>query len=347
MTRHTQTSTSFDPELAQACSTAQVLDELQLHGHHLHDDEPDSRPLPEVAALEATVAALFETLAEPLIDTRLEPDVPDLLWSLTDLFHRKCARVQRQLDDNEDRQRRAQAEQDGSEIRSVELERLIAQGHTLIERRSAFEMLRDRAAEHYEAHTGSAWRPRAGSMVNHRHLTAAMIDSRDFLAAKRKAETEVHLPTGPKVAFGGGMNCNDHHAIWEALDKVHAKHPDMVLIQWRHPHGRRAHRRLLGRQAQRHPDRLQAGLDARRQGRALQAQRPHAGRAADRTRGLPGLRHTRQSRRQGDHARHPSDRLPQARCVSRRGRPQVDAPAAIRTRRWRSLGPPGTLSVSR
>jgi hypothetical protein len=72
------------------------------------------------------IAGLFETLAEPLIDTRLEPDVPDLLWSLTDLFHRKAARVQRQLDDNEDRQRRCQTEQDGSEIRSVELERLIA-----------------------------------------------------------------------------------------------------------------------------------------------------------------------------------------------------------------------------
>jgi hypothetical protein len=207
-----------------------VLDELQLYGYHLGQDEADPRPLPEASVLEATVAALFETLSEPLIDTRLEPDVPDLLWSLTDLFHRKAARVQRQLDDNEDRQRRSQTEQDGSEIRSVELERLIAQGQTLIEKRNAFEMLRDRAAEHYEAHTGSAWRPRAGSMVNHKHLTAAVIDSRDFIAAKRKAETEVHLPAGPKIAFGGGVDCNDHHAIWAALDKVLAKHTGMVLI---------------------------------------------------------------------------------------------------------------------
>jgi hypothetical protein len=145
--------------------------------------------------------------------------------------------VQRQLDGNEDRQRRSQTEQDGSEIRSVELERLIAQGHTLIERRNAFEMLRDRAAEHYEAHTGSAWRPRAGSMVNHKHLTAAMIDSRDFISAKRKAETEVHLPAGPKIAFGGGIDCNDHHAIWAALDKVLAKHTSMVLIHGGSPRG--------------------------------------------------------------------------------------------------------------
>ena len=127
MTRHSLTL-SPSVETAQACATAQVLDELQLYGHHLHDDEPDPRPLPEASALEATIAALFDMLAEPLIDTRLEPDVPDLLWSLTDLFHRKAGRVQRQLDDNEDRQRRSQSEQDGSEIRSVDLERLIAAG---------------------------------------------------------------------------------------------------------------------------------------------------------------------------------------------------------------------------
>ena len=222
--------------------------------------------------------------AEPLIDTRLEPDLPDLLWSLTDLFHRKAARVQRQLDDNEDRQRRSQAEQDGSEIRSVELERLIAQGQTLIEKRNAFEMLRDRAAEQYEAHTGSAWRPRAGSMVNHKHLTAAMIDSRDFIAAKRKAETEVHLPAGPKIAFGGGVDCNDHQAIWTALDKVHAKHPDMVLIHGGSPRGAERIAACWADKRNGHADRLQARLDARRQGRSLQAQRPHAGRAADRTR---------------------------------------------------------------
>ena len=61
---------------------------------------------------------------------------------------------------------------------------------TLIERRNAFEIMRDQAAELFEAHTGSAWRPRTGSKVNHRALTAAMIDSRDFLAARRRAETE-------------------------------------------------------------------------------------------------------------------------------------------------------------
>src|SRR3546814_20048176 len=83
--------------------------------------------------------------------------------------------------------------------------------------------MRDQAAEHFERHTGSSWRPRSGSMVNHRALTSAMIDSRDFLAAKRRAETEVMLPAGPTVALTGGADFNDHQLVWAKLDKVRAR----------------------------------------------------------------------------------------------------------------------------
>jgi hypothetical protein len=78
--------------------------------------------------------------------------------------------------------------------------------------------------------------PRTGSMVNHRNLTSAMIDSRDFLAAKRRAEAEVLLPAGPKIAFSGGDTA-DHKLIWAKLDQVHEKHPDMVLLHGGSPKG--------------------------------------------------------------------------------------------------------------
>ena len=68
------------------------------------------------------------------------------------------------------------------------------------------EFLRDQAAEQFERHTGSSWRPRAGSKVSHRYLTSAIIYSRDFLAARRRAENEVLLPPGPKIAFTGGLD---------------------------------------------------------------------------------------------------------------------------------------------
>jgi hypothetical protein len=217
--------------------TDHLLTELQLHGYRPFQDEPDPRPLPEARLIGGAVADIFDALVATLRDTRLEPDLDDLLWATVNLFHRATAQVERELDDNESAQKRSQKEQDGSEIRSVELECLLAQGLTLIERRDAMELFRDHAADLYERHTGSAWRPRTGSMVNHRTLTAAMIDSRDFIAAKRRSETEVLLPAGPKVAFTGGLDFNDHRVIWDRLDQVHAKHPGMVLLHGGSPKG--------------------------------------------------------------------------------------------------------------
>jgi hypothetical protein len=228
--------TDFEPPHASS-STDHVLTELQLYGHRPFQDEPDPRPLPDAGAVGGAVADIFDALISTLRDTRLEPDLENLLWSTVNLFHRAVDRVQRALDDNEDAQKRSQKEQDGSEIRSVELERLVAEGLTLIERRNSMDLFRDQAADQFERHTGSHWRPHSGSMVNHRTLTAAMIDSRDFLAAKRRAETVVLLPAGPKIAFTGGPDFNDHRAVWDGLDKVHAKHPDMVLLHGGTPKG--------------------------------------------------------------------------------------------------------------
>ena len=237
MTSSPATPLEAIPDRRRVSATARVIEEMQLFGYHPDGSDPDPRPLPESFQLTGMIGDLFDLFSGALQDTRLEPDLDDLLWSLTNLFHTKAARVQRQLDENEDKQRASQTEQDGSEVKSVELERLLTQGGTILERREVFEHLRDLAAEHYEQTTGSAWRPRAGSMVNHKHLTAAMIDSRDFIAAKRRAETEVHLPAGPKIAFSGGADYNDHIRIWAELDKIRAKHPTMVLIHGGSPKG--------------------------------------------------------------------------------------------------------------
>ncbi|MBU6298603.1 MAG: DUF2493 domain-containing protein [Alphaproteobacteria bacterium] len=210
--------------------TDHALQELQLHGYRPFADEPDPRPLPDGEVIARAVADIVDALVATLSDTRLEPDLEGLLWSLVNLFHRAVERIERALDTNELAQHKSQREQNGSEVRSVELERLIAEGLTLIERRNAMELFRDQAAERFETHTGSPWRPHCGSLVSRRTLTAAMIDSKDFLAAKHRADREILLPPGPKIAFTGGLDFNDVSPIWERLDKVHAKHPDMVLL---------------------------------------------------------------------------------------------------------------------
>jgi hypothetical protein len=196
--------------------------------------------MPEGRLIAGAVADIFDALSAALADTRLEPDLEDLLWGQVNLFHRAALRIARDLDANEHAQRRSQGEQDGSELRSVELERLTAEGLTLIERRNAIELFRDTAADLYARETGSHWRPRSGSLVSHATLTAAMIDSRDFIAAKRRTQLEPLMPAGAKIAFTGGLDCSDHAAIWAALDRAHAKHADMVLLHGGAPRGAEA-----------------------------------------------------------------------------------------------------------
>ena len=65
---------------------------------------PILAPFPTPDHVEGAISDLFDILAGTFRDTSLEPDLDDLLWYLTDLFHKKSARVQRQLEDNEDRQ---------------------------------------------------------------------------------------------------------------------------------------------------------------------------------------------------------------------------------------------------
>ena len=238
MTLHNPFIEPFDDEPHHTSSpTAHLLDELQMYGYHPMSDEPDQRPLPTAERAEQEIENAVTSLIALMADTRLDGDLDDVLWNLVNIFHRKIARLDRILDDNEQAQRRGQREQDGSEIKSVELERLTAQGISIIERRNAFEAFREIAAADFERLTGTAWRPHSGSMTNRQTITASMIDSRDFIAAKRKSEIEPLLPTGPRIAFTGGMDCNDHTRIWDALDKAHAKHAHMVLIHGGSPKG--------------------------------------------------------------------------------------------------------------
>jgi hypothetical protein len=227
----------WDEPTHEPSATAHVLEELQSYGYRPFDDEPDPRALPEAGPIAGAVADIFDALFATLGDTRLEPDLEELAWAQVNLFHRAVDRIERELDANEQEQQRSQREQDGSEVLSVELERHTAQGITLLERRACMEYFRDCAAAQFQLQTGSAWLPRSGSRVNHQTLTASMIDSRDHLAARRRAEQQVLLPDGPKVVFSAGQDFNDHDAIWQRLDRSLARNPKMVLVHGGSPKG--------------------------------------------------------------------------------------------------------------
>jgi len=226
----------FTPTHAVLAS-ARAITALQNYGYRPFQDEADPRPLPEGDTIVGAVADIFDAVIATLQETRMEPDMQPLLWSITNVFHTATARIERELDKNEAAQKVARKEQDGSEVKSVELERLIAEGLSTIERRNAMEVFRDLAAEAFEHHTGSAWLPKTGSKVSHRALTAAVIDSRDFIAAQKDRDQTIFLPTGTKIAFSGGLDYNDHNAVWAALDKTRKKYPDMVLVHGGSPKG--------------------------------------------------------------------------------------------------------------
>lgn len=232
----TRDDDTFEPH-HESSPTEHALNELQLHGYRHDPNMPDPRLAPEDNMIAGAVSDIFDALIATMADTALDGELDDLLWSTVNMFHRAADRIERKLDDNEQAQKHGQREQDGSEIKAVELERLIETGQGLIERRDSLEVFRDSAADLYLRTTGSPWSPRTGSQVNHRALTSAMIDSRDFIAERKRANRELLLPAGPKVAVSGGADYNDHKLIWAKLDQVHAKHPDMVLMHGKSPKG--------------------------------------------------------------------------------------------------------------
>jgi len=226
-----QSYTKIEAQVAPTFSAAGFsITELQTYGYRPFEDALDPRPLPQTQRLIEAVADIFDALVATFQDTRLEPDLQSLLWSTVNSFHMAAKRVEHELDKNQAAQKVSQKEQDGSEVKSVELERLIAEGLSAIERRNVWEVLRDLAVEAFEHHTGNQWLPKSGSKVNHRHLTSAVLDSRDFIAAQKQRKQQLFIPTGTKIAVSGGLDYNNHHTVWNVLDTIHKKYPDMVLI---------------------------------------------------------------------------------------------------------------------
>ena len=103
----TDHDSEFEPPHSSS-PTDRLLSELQLYGYRPFHDEPDPRPLPEGEAVAGAVADIFGALVSTLSDTRLEPDLDDMLWSAVNLFHRAIDRIERDLDDNEQAHLRSQ-----------------------------------------------------------------------------------------------------------------------------------------------------------------------------------------------------------------------------------------------
>ena len=77
----------FEPDHSTS-PTGHVIEELELYGYRPAVGEADPRITPEDHVIQGAVSDIFDALIATLGDTRLEPDLDDLLWSAVNLFHR-------------------------------------------------------------------------------------------------------------------------------------------------------------------------------------------------------------------------------------------------------------------
>ena len=217
--------------MAMACENA------QLFGATPEPDETDSRDVWDQDESIDFVRASFQLLADGIgtVGTQLADERESLLWGFVNMLDAQTQRLDRAADRLVPNLRDLQHEQDGSEIKSRELELVTDRAQNLNARRDAFEMMRDAVADDYRLQTGNIWRPRRGSHTSQTgKLTSAAIDARDFMRARSDRKTQAHLPQGTLVAITGGKNVSDPAAVSQRLDKARTKYPDILLLCLRH-----------------------------------------------------------------------------------------------------------------
>ena len=257
----------------ETSQTAMACEQAALFGATPGPDEFDNREIwnedEALAGIEEAIHILAGAVAPD--GTQLADERESLLWGFVNALHAQVQRLDRGIDKIAPEMKDLGQEQDGSEIKSRELERLTDRVQNLGDRRDAFEAMRDLAAEGYRTETGDTWRPRHGSHSSQTgKLTSAAIDARDYLRARKHRETSAYLPEGTLVVFTGGKDFGDVTAIWRSPRRHQAQ------VRRYGPAARRRpwcgeDRRKLGREERRPPGRLQAELGPRRQGRALPA----------------------------------------------------------------------------
>ena len=213
--------------------TATVCENAQLFGATPERGEFDPRDIWDRDEAVGAVAEAFAILAESVAPDgfQLADEREHLLWGIVNAFDAQVRRLDRSVDRLTPELRDLQAAQDGTEVKSRELELTTGRAQNLGDRRDAFEQMRDAAAEHYRAETGDVWRPRRGSHTSQTGaLTSAAIDARDFIRARKDRETKAHLPSGTLVAIAGGKDVRDPDAVARRLDQTRAKYGDLVIV---------------------------------------------------------------------------------------------------------------------
>ena len=220
-------------ETAAQSVTATICDNAALFGAAPERDEFDTREVWDRDDATDAVSEAFRILAQGVAPDgfQLADERESLLWGFVNMLDSQTQRLDRAADKLTPQLRDLQHEQDGTEIKSLELELVTDRARNLTARRDAFETMRDEAADAYRVETGSVWRPRRGSHVSQTgKLTSAAIDARDYQRARKDRKAQAHMPQGTLVAIAGGKDVQDPAAVIGRLEKTRAKYADMILV---------------------------------------------------------------------------------------------------------------------
>ncbi len=224
----------FDLDHSEAqSSTATVCEYAALYGATPERGEFDSRDIWDRDDALTALDEAFRIIAQGIVPdgTQLADERESLLWGFVNMLDAQTRRLERTADKLVPDMKDLQREQDGSEIKSFELEQITARAQNLGDKRDAFEELRDAAATAYRVETGDTWRPRNGSNTSQTgKLTASAIDARDLQRARKDRQIKAHLPEGTLVAVAGGKQAGNPSAVIGTLDKLKVKYDDVILV---------------------------------------------------------------------------------------------------------------------
>ena len=246
--------------------TAMACEQAALFGATPGRDEFDNREIwneeEALAGIEEAIHILAGVVAPD--GTQLADERESLLWGFVNTLHAQVQRLDRGIDKIAPEMKDLGQEQDGSEIKSRELERLTDRVQNLGDRRDAFEAMRDLAAEGYRTETGETWRPRNGSHSSQTgKLNSAAIDARDYL----------RLPARPQGPRDLRASARGHPGRLHRRQGLCRRHRHLALagqhqaqVRGHGPAARRRtrcgeDRRKLGREERRAPGRVQAELE--------------------------------------------------------------------------------------
>ena len=219
-------------ETGEQSVTATICDNAALFGAAPERGEFDTRDVWDADDAIAAISESFRILSQGVAPDgfQIADERESLLWGFVNLLDAQTRRLDREADRLMPELQDLQRAQDGTEIKSLELELTTHRAQCLTDRRDALETMRDAAAESYRADTGDVWRPRRGSHTSQTgRLTSAAIDARDFARARKDRRTETHLPNGTLVAIAGGKDA-DPAAVIARLEAARAKYSDIVIV---------------------------------------------------------------------------------------------------------------------